>query len=144
MSPSLSATPGTILIVEDDPAVLKVVSDILKRAGFTVLPASRAFEAADFVHNFTGIIPPLLSDVDMPGIAGPDLATRLKAIRPEMRVTLMSGHADGAVLILNYGWHFILKPVLPETLVTAVKDVLAGASRDQDTDQFNPPAVKEF
>jgi DNA-binding NtrC family response regulator len=137
MSPSLSETLWTILIVEDNPAVLKVVSLILSRAGFTVLTASTASEATGFVQEFTGIIHLLLSDVDMPDIAGPDLATKLRAIRPELRVILMSGHADGALLILNYGWHFIRNPFLSDMLVTTVKDVLAGASREQGTDQFD-------
>ena len=137
MSPTLSAVPGTILIVEDNPAVLKVVSGILELAGFTVLAASTASEATGFVEDFKGVIHLLLSDVDIPDIAGPDLATQLKAIRPELRVILMSGHADGAMLILNYGWHFIRKPFLSKMLVATVKDVLTGESREQATDQFD-------
>ena len=127
----------TILVVEDDQVVLKIVTLILKKAGFTVLSANNSSEAGQFVANFPGTIDLLISDVEMPDIAGPDLAVKLKAIRPELRVILMSGHADGALLILNYGWHFIRKPFLAEMLVATVKDVLAGVSREQAPDRFN-------
>ena len=137
MSISLKGTLETILVVEDDQAVLNVVSMILKRAGFTVLSAATASQATEFVADFPGIIHLLLSDVDMPDIVGPDLATKLKAMRPELRVMLMSGHANGALLILNYGWHFIRKPFLPDILVTAVKDVLEEVSRHQSMDRFD-------
>jgi len=129
--------PETILVVEGTPIVLKVVTRILKRAGFTVLSASTASEAGQIVANFPEKIHVLLSDVEMPDIAGPDLAIKLKAVRPELRVILMSGHADGALLILNYGWHFIRKPFLADMLVATVKDVLTGVSREQEPDRFN-------
>jgi DNA-binding NtrC family response regulator len=138
MSLSLEGgSPETILVVEDTAIVLKVVTRILKRAGFTVLSASTAVEAEQTVANFPGTIHLLLSDVEMPDIAGPDLAIKLKAVRPELRVILMSGHADGAMLVLNYGWHFIRKPFLADLLVAAVKDVLKGVSREQTTDRFD-------
>jgi two-component system cell cycle sensor histidine kinase/response regulator CckA len=127
----------TILIVEDDQAVLKIVTLILEEAGFTVLPANTASQATRLAADFPGIIHLLLSDVEMPGISGPNLAINLKAKRPELRVILMSGQADGALLVLNYGWHFIAKPFLPNTLVTVVKDVLEGVSREQTTNRFD-------
>jgi two-component system cell cycle sensor histidine kinase/response regulator CckA len=129
--------PETILVVEDTAIVLRVVKKILNHAGFTVLSASTAAEAEQIVGNFPGEIHLLISDVEMPDIAGPDLAVKLKAVRPELRVILMSGHADGALLVLNYGWHFIKKPFLAEMLVAAVKDVLKGVSREQTTYQFD-------
>jgi two-component system cell cycle sensor histidine kinase/response regulator CckA len=137
MSQSLNGVLETILVVEDDGAVLEIVTLILKSAGFTVLSSNSASEAIRLVAEFPGVIHLLLSDVEMPDIVGPDLAVKLKAIRPNLRVILMSGHADGAILILNYGWHFIRKPFLPGLLVVAVKDVLAGVSREQATDQFD-------
>src|SRR5437588_8011749 len=138
MSVSLTVgIPETILVVEDTAIVLKVVTNILNRAGFTVLSASTGAEAEQIVANFPGRIHLLLSDVEMPDIAGPDLVVKLKAIRPELRVVLMSGHADGALLVLNYGWHFIRKPFLASMLVDTVKDVLTGVSREQEPDRFN-------
>jgi hypothetical protein len=131
------AVTATILVVEDQAIVLRVVTKILKRAGFTVLSASNSDEAGEFAANFPGSIDLLLSDVEMPDIAGPDLAVKLKVIRPEMRVVLMSAHADGALLVLNYGWHFIRKPFLASMLVDTVRDVLGGVSREQTPDRFD-------
>jgi DNA-binding NtrC family response regulator len=65
----------------------------------------------------------LLSDIDMPGMCGPDLADTLKLSRPEMHVMLMSGQHDGSLLVLNYGWAFIRKPFLPVRLVEMVTEV---------------------
>lgn len=62
---------------------------------------------------FTGTIHLLLCDVMMPDMCGPDLAKAMIARRSDMRVMLMSGYADGGLLILNHGWHFIKKPFLP-------------------------------
>jgi len=127
----------TVLVLEDDRAVLRVVTLILKEAGFKILAANNGSEATGLAAGYPGMIHLLLSDVDMPDISGPDLALVLKAVRPEMRVILMSGHADGALLVLNYGWHFITKPFLAGMLVSVVKDVLAGPSREQGTDHFD-------
>jgi FixJ family two-component response regulator len=55
--------------------------------------------------------------VVMPDVSGPELATALKQQRPEMRVLLPSGFADGAMLILNHGWRFIAKPFLASALL---------------------------
>jgi two-component system cell cycle sensor histidine kinase/response regulator CckA len=128
----------TILIAEHDPDVLRVVRLILQGAGFTILSAASPSEAASIAQDFKGTIHLLLSDLDMPGMTGPRLATNLRKMRPQLRVILMSGQADGALLILNYGWHFIRKPFLPETLVVIVRDILIGESREQTTDRFDP------
>ncbi|HLK65720.1 MAG TPA: response regulator [Bryobacteraceae bacterium] len=136
-TPSEKTVPETILVVEDVAIVLRVVTKILKRAGFTVLSASTSSEASDFVANFPGPIQLLISDVEMPDIPGPDLAIKLRTIRPELRVILMSGHADGALLVLNYGWHFMRKPFLASLLVATVRDVLADVSREQSPDRFD-------
>jgi two-component system, cell cycle sensor histidine kinase and response regulator CckA len=137
MSSSINGAPETILVVEDESIVLRVVTNILKRAGFRVLSANNSSEAEQFAANHPAKIHLLLSDVEMPDISGPDLALKLKAIRPELRVILMSGHADGALLILNYGWHFIRKPFLADMLVATINDVLKGVSREQTTDRFD-------
>ena len=108
------AIPGTVLIVEDDPDILRLVQTILEEAGFEVLAASSAQQAIRVEAQFTRTIHLLLSDIMMPDMCGPDLAKALKQRRPEMRVMLMPGFADGAMLVLNHGWHFIQKPFLPD------------------------------
>jgi two-component system, cell cycle sensor histidine kinase and response regulator CckA len=83
-------TLETILLVEDDPAILKIVKLILEEAGFGVLPACSANQARLIAEGFPRTIHLLLSDVMMPDVSGPELATDLKQHRAEMRVMLMS------------------------------------------------------
>ena len=128
----------TILVVEDDAAILRLVQIILEGGGFEVLVASSAKKAIRVEADFSRTIHLLLSDVMMPDMCGPDLADVLKQRRPEMRVMLMSGYADGAMLVLNHGWHFIRKPFLPTALLDSVTDVLHTKIRDQGTDHFDP------
>jgi DNA-binding NtrC family response regulator len=73
----------------------------------------------------------------MPGMTGPDLAKTLKKQRPKMRIILMSAYPDGAMLVLNYGWHFIQKPFMPLALVGRIKHVLQSKTREQGTDHFD-------
>lgn len=127
----------TILVVEDDSAILQLVKIILEEAGFSVLPAASAHQASLIVEGFPRAIHLLLSDVMMPDVSGPVLATRLKEHRPDMRVMLMSGYADGAMLFLNHGWHFIQKPFLASSLLVRVNDVLHSDVEEQGEDHFD-------
>ena len=138
MGSLLKAPQKTILVVEDTALVLKTVCMILERAEFTVLAAGSAEEAMR-IAGFAKTIDLLLSDVMMPDMSGPDLALQLKELRPQMRVMLMSGYPDGAMLVLNYGWHFIEKPFVPAQLVAKINEVLGEEMRDQGTDHFDPP-----
>jgi len=127
----------TIFLVEDHPVLLKLVKQILEDAHFTVIPANSAKEAIRLEAEFPGTIDLLLSDVRMKSMSGPNLAKRLKERRPQMRVMLMSGYPGGALLVLNYGWYYIEKPFVAKVLVSKIKDVLRGETREQSTDRFN-------
>jgi two-component system cell cycle sensor histidine kinase/response regulator CckA len=127
----------TILLVEDHPALLKVVKQILEDADFTVIPANSAKEAIRLEAEFPGTIDLLLSGVRIRGMSGPNLARKLKERRPQMRVMLMSGYPGGALLVLNYGWHYIEKPSVPSMLVGKIKEVLRGETRELFTDRVD-------
>jgi len=137
MSSPLTKSLETILVVEDNPVVLKPVVMMLEHAGFHVLSASGAQEAMQIESEFAEKIHLLLSDVMMPGMPGPDLAKQLQRRRPQMRVVLMSGFTDGAVLLLNHGWHFIAKPFQANALLNRVNDALHSQTRAQETDRFD-------
>jgi DNA-binding NtrC family response regulator len=130
-------TLETILLVEDHRALLKLVKQILEAANFKVIPASSAKEALRLEAEFPGTIDLLLSDVRMRNMSGPHLAKRLKERRPQMRVALMSGYPGGALLVLNYGWHYIEKPFVASVLVNKLKDILRGETREQAADRFD-------
>jgi DNA-binding NtrC family response regulator len=121
----------TILVVDDDQSVLAVVVEILKRANFQVLSANGGVNAINLAKETKGRIDLLLSDVDMVPLSGPDLGETLKVARPDLHVMLMSGGAQGNLLVLNYGWAFIQKPLVPVKLVQMVTDVLHSRNRSQ-------------
>lgn len=131
MSDSLRGTLATILVVDDDQTVLKVVVEILKKANYRVLSASDASAAIKMAGETVGVIDLLLSDVDMHQMSGPDLGELLKKARPQMHVMLMSGGDHGNLLVLNHGWAYIQKPFVPAKLAEMVKDVLLEPNKSQ-------------
>jgi PAS domain S-box-containing protein len=92
----------TILLVEDEQALREVTRRILKGAGYRVIVAENGPKALEAASGHAGSIDLLLSDVIMPQMPGPQLAKRLLAERPSVRVLLMSGFAQP---ILDSGGH---------------------------------------
>jgi two-component system cell cycle sensor histidine kinase/response regulator CckA len=126
-----SKTRETILVVDDNEEVLEFVVAVLQRAAFQVLSAHDGAGAIEVAKQTEGKIDLLLSDVDMPRMSGPDLGEKLKKARPNLHVMLMSGGANGNLLVLNYGWAFIQKPFVPAKLVQMLTDVLNSPNRSQ-------------
>jgi DNA-binding NtrC family response regulator len=124
----------TILVVDDNATVLKLVAEILRNAGFQILSARNGAEANELAKT-AGRIDLLLSDVDMPLMSGPDLGLMLKKARPHLRVMLMSGGDNGNLLVLNYGWAFIQKPFVSTKLVQMITEVLHSPDRSQSGGQ---------
>jgi two-component system cell cycle sensor histidine kinase/response regulator CckA len=128
---SLKGTLETLLVVDDDEEVRKVVVTILERANFVVLSAANGLAAIKLAEETDRVIDLLLSDVDMVQMSGPDLGELLKKTRPDMHVMLMSGGEKGNLLVLNYGWAYIQKPMVPARLVQMITDVLHSPNRSQ-------------
>ena len=124
-------TLETILVADDDEAVLQVVATILEDAGFRVLSVNSAAAAISVAKGTDGKIDLLLSDVEMPQMSGPDLGEILKKARPDLHVMLMSGGAHGNLLVLNYGWAYIQKPFVADKLIQMVTEVLHSKNRSQ-------------
>jgi DNA-binding NtrC family response regulator len=131
MPGSLRGTLETILVVDDDEEVLKVVVAILKNADFRVLSANSGPNAIKLAGKTAWKIDMLLSDVDMAPMTGPDLGETLKKTRLDIHVMLMSGGSKGSLLVLNYGWAFVQKPFVAVKLVQMVNDVLHSENRSQ-------------
>ena len=127
----------TILLVESHPVLLKLVKRALESCDFIVLPARSAKQAMQVEAGFPGTIDLLLSDVALTGTSGPKLVERLKERRPHMRTVLMAGFPGGALLILNYGWHYLEKPFAASAFVGRIKDVLRGEAREQSPYRFD-------
>jgi DNA-binding NtrC family response regulator len=132
-----SKQPATILVVDDNDIVLKMVVTLLKSAHFHVLDAWNGEDALKVASEYKGRIDLLLSDIEMPGMSGPDLGSAFKATRPATRVMLMSGFSDGNLLVLNYGWAFIQKPFVSKKLVEMIESVLHSPDRSQGSYEFD-------
>ena len=131
MPSSLKGTLETILVVDDDEHLLRLVVAILENANFRVLSASSGPAALTLAKATNGKIDLVLSDVDMAEMSGPDLGEALKKSRPDIHVMLMSGGGQGNLLVLNYGWAYIQKPFVPMKLVQMVSEVLHSPDRSQ-------------
>ncbi len=121
----------TILLVEDEEQVRAVARSILRRQGYHVIEAQNAGEALLLCEKHSGTIDILVSDVVMPQMSGPELARRLAAVRPTMKVLCMSGYTADAVVrhgVLEGGIAFLQKPFTPETLTAKVRQVLDAAA----------------
>jgi two-component system, cell cycle sensor histidine kinase and response regulator CckA len=126
--PSISV-PATVLVVEDEPSVLRLVCRLLEADAFTVLAAQNAEEALLLARQHDGRIDLLLTDVVMPGTNGIALARAFESERPGIPTLFMSGYADDAVVqrdIINAGRAFLQKPFAPDRLTGRVRDVIAG------------------
>jgi len=117
----------TILFADDDGGVQTFVAALLHRLGYKVIFASDGKDALEKARRFDGIIHLLVSDVDMPGMTGIELATQLNQERPETKILLISGLPTG-MLVLNNGWQFLPKPFIADMLRDRIRDFLSEQS----------------
>jgi two-component system, cell cycle sensor histidine kinase and response regulator CckA len=118
---------ATILLAEDDPSVREIVRAMLSKKGYAVLCASDGEQAIDMASKHDGTIDLLLTDVVLPGLSGREVAERLNADRPELRVLYMSGYTDDAILrrgVLTQRSSLIQKPFSAADLMNRVGELL--------------------
>src|SRR5258706_1630967 len=130
--PKLSGTE-TILLVEDEEQVRAAARGILRRHGYKVIEAMNAGEALLLCEKHSDPIHLLLTDVVMPQMSGPELARRLVAIRPTMRVLCMSGYTDDAAVrhgVVAAHFAYLQKPINVESLTRKVREVLDAKPAD--------------
>ena len=120
------AATETVLVVEDDDMVRGLATYVLRRAGYSVLAAADGEEALSVSNHHYGVIDLMLTDVVMPRMSGPELATKLRTRRPTLRVLFMSGHGeetlaphqlDGSLVLLE-------KPFSASGLLDSVRALL--------------------
>jgi PAS domain S-box-containing protein len=118
----------TVLLVEDEPLVRGLAVRILREQGYKVLEASNGNEALRIAQGNAGKgIHLLLTDVVMPQMGGKELADRLKALRPGIKVLFTSGYTDNAVVqhgLLDPDIAFLEKPLSPSALARKVRELL--------------------
>jgi PAS domain S-box-containing protein len=117
----------TVLVAEDDPLLLPLARDLLKKLGYHVLEARDSAEALAVARRHHGDIHLLVSDVVMPRGGGFQLAQQLIAERPALRVLYVSGYTDEAIVrhgLLARGLNYLQKPFTPAVLARKVREVL--------------------
>jgi PAS domain S-box-containing protein len=125
-----------ILLAEDDPGVLSLVSSILNGLGYRVLEASTGEEAITVAESETDSIDLLVSDIVMPGMSGYDLSRQLTRVRPTLKVLLISGYTDRTVSgadAIDPNTPFLQKPFTSVSLATKVREVLASGPASADS-----------
>jgi two-component system, cell cycle sensor histidine kinase and response regulator CckA len=129
---ALAALPGgneTILFAEDDRAIRMLISRVLEKLGYRVLAAPDGAAGIELAHAYSGEIHLLLSDIIMPSLGGHELAERLKAEKPELKVVFISGYAGhqlAATELETGGVCFLQKPVPMDVLANTIRGVLDG------------------
>jgi signal transduction histidine kinase len=128
-APAVESLRGTetILLVEDQEVVRRLVRKILETRGYTVLEACDAQDALSLFHQYEGRIQLIITDVVMPGMSGRDLAQRLEELGNEIRVLYMSGYTDDTIVrhgVLDPAIPFLQKPFTPDVLSRKVREVL--------------------
>lgn len=117
----------TVLVVEDETGVRQLTRQILELKGYRVLEAENARRALRLAETFPDPIDLLVTDVVMPKLNGDELASRLKKIRPNLKVMFMSGYADSVIAehgVLEPGTPFLQKPFSLEELASKVRETL--------------------
>jgi two-component system cell cycle sensor histidine kinase/response regulator CckA len=132
VTPAAEESPArgseTILLVEDEQAVRRLVRAVLESSGFRLLEAPSGEAALQIARNHDGPIHLVLTDVVMPGMRGPEFAKRLVESHPETRALFISGYTDDAVMQHGLGpeTFFLQKPFTPRALLQKVREALGA------------------
>ena len=117
----------TLLMVEDERAILEVGKAILEQYGYTVLAAPTPTQALDLAAQHDGPIHVLITDVVMPEMNGKDLNEQIMALRPGIKTLYMSGYTANVIAhrgVIDEGINFLQKPFSIHTLAAKVREVL--------------------
>lgn len=122
-----SRSKGTILLVEDEEGLREVIVEILKDTGYEIFVPSGPIEAASFIEKSKSQIELIISDVVMPDISGPELASRLMKKFPEVKVLFISGYLDDTLdqyKLIKEKASFLPKPFSAEQLLEKISHIL--------------------
>ena len=126
----------TILVVEDEPALLEMTKRMLESVGYKVLATETPGEAIKLIKNPTEVIQLLLTDVIMPKMSGLDLSKHLISLAPDLKCLYMSGYTADVIAhhgIPDKGIHFIQKPFSRKDLAAIVRKVLDDKRESQQS-----------
>jgi DNA-binding NtrC family response regulator len=117
-------TTLTVLVVEDDRAVRLLFTKVLQRAGYDVIACENGTLGLEAARNQIEKIDAVVTDARMPGMQGPRLIARIRAMRPEMPAILVSGNMPDAET--DHATVFLVKPVSPGLLTRELRRLLCA------------------
>jgi len=126
--PEITRGTETILVVEDEAIVRRLVCETLASHGYDILEAESSYDAIRLASDHRDKIHLLLTDVIMPGMNGKDLYQKIAEINPSIKVLYMSGYTDDIIVhqgILNTGVRFIQKPFTLQVLIQKVRQAFS-------------------
>lgn len=117
----------TILLVEDESMLRRVMAEFLRAKGYNVIAAENGEEALQKCDSYLPNVQLLITDIVMPGLGGPQLFERLKSKKPDLRVIFISGYAERSSEPMALGTHvYLQKPFSLEVLAQNIRSVLAA------------------
>jgi CheY-like chemotaxis protein len=123
---------ATLLLVEDEPALRRLIVTMLAEKGYAVLEAANGLDAIAVAERHGGPLDLLITDVVIPRLSGPELAQRLRRLRPGLEVLFMSGYNDSRLVtrgVEDANVNLLVKPFTPDELFAAVAERLTAARR---------------
>jgi CheY-like chemotaxis protein len=120
---------GTIMVVEDEPAVKKLAVTALKRQGYTVLSAGSGAECLEALRDHQGPLDLVLTDVVLPGMDGRSLLDEVRKVHPDVSAVFMSGYSEEVIThhgVLEEGIDFVQKPFSIRYLTQRVREAVQG------------------
>ncbi len=133
----------TVLVVEDEGALRKLMTKVLERAGFHVVEAKDGEQAVEICKSGAEPLDMVVSDLAMPKLNGLQLKEAVSGLCPKLKFLLISGYAEDVVedpTILRTDTNFLEKPFLPDELILKVREVLRGKSGEPTGVESAPPA----
>jgi len=119
----------TVLLVEDEAAVLQMTADALRHLGYKVITAVTPETAVHQIENHNGTIDLLMTDIILPVMNGRELAERITAIQPDIKILYVSGYPADFIAhrgVLEGRVHFLQKPFSIQKLASSLKEALVG------------------
>ena len=123
----------TVLVVDDEPDILRLVETVLTRAGHKVVTASNGERALEKVRKMSSAPDLLLTDVVMPGLSGPMIAEQLREQFPTLKILFISAFEDRQVVrryVKDPGYELISKPFHIDELSLKVQQLIDGVAKD--------------
>ena len=122
---------ATVLVVDDQAAVRTSISGLLRKHGYLVLSAGSAKEGLQLVRDHPKTIHLVITDVEMPSMNGQEMANRIRAVEPQLKVLFLSGHTRNSLLrksFLEGREHFLRKPFEVPRFLSLVDELIAPSS----------------